>query len=496
MIKMSIFSLAALLTAALSPIFVSLSAAAQPAAGTIGLGAHFVRDTDEVGDALEIYPQIVRTDLAWARVENATKGTYDFSTYDPIITKLIQNGVQVLLILDYNNALWDACAVNGGQCQPNIPAFTNFATAAVNHYKSFAGGSVNLWEVWNEPNNFGFPACPSSTPAAQCTGPQQYAQLLQAVYPAIHAAQSNAVVAIAGQTDGAYEYFSKMASAVHGYYDVFNYHEYDSVGDTWMGGTYTPPNTSRLVTTNQNWKAQLHPYGDDTKPMWITEFGVPSELANEQSGVETFAGQASYLTSAYNTLFPPSGGGPALVQKAFWYSNEDDTGGSCGFTGCTPQTYGLFPYQSSSKKKSAYAFKLTSTSTRFNDSGCGSAHAGQVMTQGEKYASCNGTYSLHMQTDGNLVLYNGTSPVWGTNTYGTPDEEGNVADYISMQGDGNLVVYAYGSTPTVLWSSQTYGNNGAYLNISNSGVLAIYNQSGSLICNLNGSSNLCPIYHP
>src|SRR5262249_53160519 len=38
-------------------------------------------------------------------------------------------------------------------------------------------------------------------------------------------------------------------------------------------------------------------------------------------------------------------------------------------------------------------------------SGCGAIHAGQGITSGETFSSCNGQFSLAMQTDGNLVLY-------------------------------------------------------------------------------------------
>jgi hypothetical protein len=59
-----------------------------------------------------------------------------------------------------------------------------------------------------------------------------------------------------------------------------------------------------------------------------------------------------------------------------------------------------------------------------------------------------------MQQDGNFVLYDrhvnhggglGT-PVWSTNTWGNPGA------YLGMQNDGNLVVYL---GPTPLWASNT-----------------------------------------
>jgi hypothetical protein len=52
-----------------------------------------------------------------------------------------------------------------------------------------------------------------------------------------------------------------------------------------------------------------------------------------------------------------------------------------------------------------------------------------------------------MQGDGNLVLYDvNNSPRWDSGTWGFP------GSFLIMQNDGNLVIYQ-GSTP--LWASNT-----------------------------------------
>jgi hypothetical protein len=79
-----------------------------------------------------------------------------------------------------------------------------------------------------------------------------------------------------------------------------------------------------------------------------------------------------------------------------------------------------------------------------------------VLSQG---ASVNfGSFSLIMQSDGNLVLYQDGPAVWSTGTWGQNCGAGRCVAV--FQGDGNLVVYN-GSTP--LWSSGTFGNSGASL---------------------------------
>jgi hypothetical protein len=69
-----------------------------------------------------------------------------------------------------------------------------------------------------------------------------------------------------------------------------------------------------------------------------------------------------------------------------------------------------------------------------------------------------GSFSLVMQSDGNLVLYSQTGPVWSTGTSGQNCGAAGCATV--FQSDGNLVVY---NVSTPLWSSGTYGNPGASL---------------------------------
>jgi hypothetical protein len=55
-----------------------------------------------------------------------------------------------------------------------------------------------------------------------------------------------------------------------------------------------------------------------------------------------------------------------------------------------------------------------------------------------------------MQSDGNFVVYDASNnPKWASGTWGQP------GDTLAVQNDGNLVVYQ-GSTPR--WSSNTSGH--------------------------------------
>lgn len=108
---------------------------------------------------------------------------------------------------------------------------------------------------------------------------------------------------------------------------------------------------------------------------------------------------------------------------------------------------------------------------------CGILRAGQTLRIDDSRFSCDGRFQLVMQGDGNLVLYYiGVQALWSSDTYGTgasravmePGGSFNVYDdagglwfstftsgtdtFFAVQDDGNLVIYE-GSTP--LWASNT-----------------------------------------
>jgi len=105
--------------------------------------------------------------------------------------------------------------------------------------------------------------------------------------------------------------------------------------------------------------------------------------------------------------------------------------------------------------------------------GCGGLQPGTGIARGEGVTSCDGRFTLTMQSDGNLVLYlKGLGALWSTHTSGTDAYTAN------MQGDGNLVIY--GKTSNALWASHTGGHHGAVLDLQGDGNLVIYERGKSL----------------
>jgi hypothetical protein len=105
--------------------------------------------------------------------------------------------------------------------------------------------------------------------------------------------------------------------------------------------------------------------------------------------------------------------------------------------------------------------------------GCGALTANQKITVNQSVLSCNGDYQLILGGDGNLVLYQGSTALWASNTAGKAS-----ADAI-MQGDGNFVIYSTSGSP--IWASNTAGNSGASLSVQDDGNVVIYSSGGAAL---------------
>jgi len=103
--------------------------------------------------------------------------------------------------------------------------------------------------------------------------------------------------------------------------------------------------------------------------------------------------------------------------------------------------------------------------------------SGQRLSGGQGLTSSNGRFHLNMQTDGNLVIYDGSSPIWATGTWNlSSDRKPTHAD---MQSDGNLVLYNDANQPA--WDSGSWGSGrvSPYVEMQDDGNLVIYHNGRS-----------------
>jgi hypothetical protein len=113
---------------------------------------------------------------------------------------------------------------------------------------------------------------------------------------------------------------------------------------------------------------------------------------------------------------------------------------------------------------------------------------------GGSLLSDNGVFTLSVQGDGNVVVYGckGIAATWATGT-----NNSSAKRYLTMQGDGNLVLYENGVPK---WSSGTVGKGtGPYkLYMQDDGNLVIYASTGPIWASGTvgqGYCQLCAYFH-
>jgi len=77
-----------------------------------------------------------------------------------------------------------------------------------------------------------------------------------------------------------------------------------------------------------------------------------------------------------------------------------------------------------------------------------------------------------MQADGNLVIYKASGPVWWTHTMG------HVNSALAIHTDGNLVIYDYRNV--AMWTSYTQGSQAGLLWMQSDSNLVLYGPAGAV----------------
>jgi hypothetical protein len=107
--------------------------------------------------------------------------------------------------------------------------------------------------------------------------------------------------------------------------------------------------------------------------------------------------------------------------------------------------------------------------------GGSSLSAGQTLSVGQTLISPLSGTRLVMQGDGNLVAYAFGGAIWQTQTAGS-----GAANRLVLQGDGNLVVYT--SANKAVWNSRTAGSGSAnVLSVQDDGNLVLRTSAGAAV---------------
>jgi hypothetical protein len=274
--------------------------------------------------------QWIHIPFHWDWVEPVTDVTsYQWPVwYDDLLREYPAHGVEVILTLGYNPG-WAATYPNGPIDKAPVGVLAEFMSAAVQHYGA-PELNVRYWEFYNEPDN-GFDGCaplPPDGTACSVWGHEgdRYAQMLQAVYPAMKAAKPDVLVTLGGLAYDRWEseggpFVEKflddvLANGGGRYLDVANFHYYPIFAPKWA------PYGQGLIGKAAYLRTKMAQFGVH-KPIICTETSMWSASPYGGSDAE----QRRYVPQAFGRALA------AHLAVTIWFMlTDDDT---------NPTKYGL-----------------------------------------------------------------------------------------------------------------------------------------------------------
>ena len=297
---------------------------AQAAAVGINVAAtsgNFFQSPKVIAAIRRSKPAWVRVFLGWNGLEPA-QGDYntaEIANYASFFRKL-PAGTKIDVDV-WGSPAWANGGSNVVATPPTSPAdYAGFVNYLVNAFH----GRVTAWEIWNEEDSSGW-----------WTGtPTQYAQLLQAAYPAVKTADPNATVLVGGLTGNDYEYLQALyAAGAKGYFDAVAVHTDTACN---IASPYDFEYNPGTRTINQYFflgfnaiHGEMVSAGDGDKPIYMTELGWSTtraecetgHWAGQKLGGVTEQQQATYLQQAYHCLAQPQF---SYVKAAMWFELVDE----------------------------------------------------------------------------------------------------------------------------------------------------------------------------
>lgn len=256
----------------------------------------------------------IKQQVRWEHVERS-QGSYQWGDPDRVTDAAAQAGLKVLFSIVAAPS-WARPGKAGYGPPDNPQDLARFMAAMAARYR----GRVGAYEIWNEQNlQREWDGVPLSA--------ADYVTLLAAVYPAIKAADPNAIVvsgamAPTGINDGVHAiddrvYLQAMYEAGLGAAcDAVGSHPYGFANPPevyYTGGDYDPTRgwddhpSFFFRNTLQDYHGIMDAYSDGDKRIWATEFGwptvegmgVPPSPGYEYATDVSEAQQADYIAGAY-----------------------------------------------------------------------------------------------------------------------------------------------------------------------------------------------------
>lgn len=237
--------------------------------GTL-FGAAHAKLAAALDDVVTLHMSWIRVDFSWAALQPKSASSYDWRPMDAIVDAAQARHLHVLGLLTYTPKWARAAGCTTFVCPPRDDAqFAHFAAAVVDRYR----GKVSSYQIWNEPNIDLFWRHPDAV---------AYGRLLTTTVSAMRKSVAQLRILFGGLafTSTAGSDISPTRFLVDACanrtcdvdaigYDPFTYPSLPSAPSA---------NAWPLISDSTGFPAALARAGLAGKPIWITEFGAPTDF--------------------------------------------------------------------------------------------------------------------------------------------------------------------------------------------------------------------------
>lgn len=261
----------------------------------VGIGRSIHDNDAAIAAMFALGVQSVRMDAPWAEIEVA-RGRYEIPKWlETAVDTARTHGVQPLLILEYGHPLY---GTDKPRTDAAITAFSAYAAFVVKHF----AGRVRLFDLWNE-----WDAHTGRTTEGSA---DDYVALARRAYPAIKAANPDAVVLTGGITSfglarGWMERFFALGGAA--FVDGVSLHPYNF--------DQRAANTPEAAIAELDRVNALAASAGRMLPIYVTEIGYPTFTGRGGVSRETAA--------AYLARFVLLASTRPYVAGVWWYCLRD-----------------------------------------------------------------------------------------------------------------------------------------------------------------------------
>lgn len=287
-------------------IFLSLCICVDFVSGSLlssfGVNAHiFGKDFADLPWIEKAGIQWARVDFFWGGIERE-KGKFSWELTDSLVKEAKKHSVELLPVLAGTPAWALPKGAEKSVWYPpeNFSDYADFIRHVVARYKN----DITYYEIWNEENG---PVFWKPFPDVK-----EYARLLKAGAEAVRAECPSCKVVLGGLAGVDVNFAEALyGGKAQSYFDVMNIHPYRFFSKS--------PDKGGLAENLQELKKLMKKYGDESKPVWITEIGWPTHKGMKHGWVPvTLEQQAAYLVQSYVIAWSEG------IKKIFWYDFKND----------------------------------------------------------------------------------------------------------------------------------------------------------------------------